>query len=614
MSFYTQFTTKEIKPKGWLKKQLEIQAAGLCGNLDKVWPDVRDSKWIGGTCEGWERVPYWLDGFIPMAFLLEDEDMISRAKRFIDAIIDGQCEDGWICPCSEEEREKYDTWALLLIAKVLKVWYDSTGDERIPKVTYRALKNFYELLEAKKLSLITWGQYRWYECFNVISWLHGIYKEEWLISLAKILKEQGINFDSYMHTWKRPLNKWVLYTHIVNLMMMLKSEVYELGLTKDKLEGLAEKYYNELYKYNGTAIGLITGDECLSGISPVQGTELCAVVELMYSLEAIYAATGDYKWAELLEKVALNGLPATLTEDMWAHQYLQQSNQIECVGFPGKSFFRTNGREAHIFGLEPHFGCCTSNFGQGWPKLAISTFMKSKNGINCAVPLPSVIKTEIDGKEITVELKTDYPFKNTLNFTITAKEPLKADIEVRIPSFAKNITVNGVPHASTKRLVIGRKWEGKTDITVKFETTPQLEKTPVGMYAARYGSLYFSMPIDCEYEKREYERNGVERKFPYCDYYLRRKSDWEFGFASDSLKITEHELSGAAFTNDAPPITMEAELAPIDWGYFDGYDSVADRLPHSNIAKGKKRKVTLLPYGIAKLRMTEMPRVRKVDK
>ena len=96
MSKWNFFTSKELKPAGWLKRQLEIQAEGLCGNLDKVWRDVRDSAWIGGDADGWERVPYWLDGFIPMAYLLEDEDMIARAKKYMDAIISSQCEDGWI--------------------------------------------------------------------------------------------------------------------------------------------------------------------------------------------------------------------------------------------------------------------------------------------------------------------------------------------------------------------------------------------------------------------------------------------------------------------------------------------------------------------------------------
>ena len=42
------FTPGELKPSGWLRRQLEIQAKGLSGNLDKLWPDIRDSAWIGG--------------------------------------------------------------------------------------------------------------------------------------------------------------------------------------------------------------------------------------------------------------------------------------------------------------------------------------------------------------------------------------------------------------------------------------------------------------------------------------------------------------------------------------------------------------------------------------
>ena len=87
MNKWQLYTTNEIKPAGWLRRQLEIQADGLGGNLHKVWRDVRDSSWIGGTAEGWERVPYWLDGFVPLAYLLEDEENIAVAKRYIDAII-----------------------------------------------------------------------------------------------------------------------------------------------------------------------------------------------------------------------------------------------------------------------------------------------------------------------------------------------------------------------------------------------------------------------------------------------------------------------------------------------------------------------------------------------
>ena len=141
------YTSNEIKPLGWLRRQLEIQAEGLSGNLDKIWPDIKESAWIGGSKDGWERVPYWLDGFIPLAYLLENEDMIARAKKYIDAIISFQKPDGWICPCDDADRKTYDTWAIQLITKTLTVYYECSKDERIPDVIHSVLYNYYNMLK-----------------------------------------------------------------------------------------------------------------------------------------------------------------------------------------------------------------------------------------------------------------------------------------------------------------------------------------------------------------------------------------------------------------------------------------------------------------------------------
>ena len=49
---YHPFTSNEIRPSGWLRRQLRIQAEGLGGHLDQMWPDVSQSAWIGGDKEG----------------------------------------------------------------------------------------------------------------------------------------------------------------------------------------------------------------------------------------------------------------------------------------------------------------------------------------------------------------------------------------------------------------------------------------------------------------------------------------------------------------------------------------------------------------------------------
>lgn len=602
MKHWNFYTSNEIKPEGWLRRQLEIQAESLSGNLDKVWRDVRDSAWIGGDAEGWERVPYWLDGFIPLAYLLEDEDMIARSKKYIDAIISYQRESGWICPCADEDIPTYDTWAVQLISKMLVVYYECSHDERIPSVLYRVLKNYHELLSSGTIALFKWGKYRWFETFIAIKFLKSRYDEEWLTDLARILKEQGADYSKKTDLWKRPLNKWTFDTHIVNLGMMLKYEAVSHDILGEEYTDIAEKLSDVLKTYNGTPVGLFTGDECLSGLSPIQGTELCAVAEQMYSYEHLFASTGEFKWAERLEMLAFNALPATISDDMWAHQYVQLSNQIACIRFPGKPVFGTNGKEAHLFGLEPNYGCCTANFNQAWPKFALSAFMHKDNEVISVVPVPSSIKTD----DYSVTLKTNYPFENCFEYSVEANKDFK--LLIRLPSFKKWLKVNG-KEGWGEMIVLPIKAGEKKKYLVEFGVEPEFFDLPHNLKSVRYGSLVFSLPIKYEKKMYEYERNEVERKFPYCDYEYIPKSDWNYAFSSLELKLNQKNLSDIPFSSENPPVTLTAKLRKIPWGLEERYEHVCAKLPESRMPISDEEEIELYPYGCAKLRMTEMPMV-----
>ena len=602
MGNWTYFTPAELKPKGWLRRQLEIQAAGLSGNLDKVWPDVRDSAWIGGNREGWERVPYWLDGFIPLAYLLEDEDMIVRAKKYIDAILAGQQEDGWICPCSVEQRPGYDSWAVQLISKVLTVYYDCSGDPRIPDVLYRVLKNYYDLLRSGTIQLFSWGKFRWFEAMIAIHFVYDRCGESWLKDLAAILKEQGADYTQFIPLWKRPLNLWRLETHIVNITMMLKSEAVSHELLGTEYTDQAEYLHGILDKYNGTVYGSYTGDECLAGTSPIQGTELCAIVEQMYSCEQLFAHTGENKWLERLEVLAFNALPAAISEDMWTHQYDQMSNQIACIAFCGKPIFRTNNHEAHLFGLEPSYGCCTANFNQGWPKLALSTFAHQGETVVSTLMLPSRLRTE--AADITLE--TNYPFENSAKYTVDAKKAF--NFVIRIPSFTEYVAVNGEPFEGQELSFAVE--PGTSVIEIEFHTQPRFVQRPNGLHAVRCGSLLFSLPIAYEKRMLEYERDGVERKFPYCDYELIPTCEWGYGYCGGELQVERNGPGAVPFSEEAPAVVVKAKAARIDWGYADGYDTVCAKIPESIVPLSEPEEVILRPYGGAKLRMTELPRIK----
>lgn len=606
MKKWNFYTSKEIKPAGWLRRQLEIQAESLSGNLHKIWPDIRDSAWIGGTNDGWERVPYWLDGFIPLSYLLENQEMIASAKMYIDEIISKQESDGWICPCKKEERKKYDSWAIQLITKTLKVYYDCSGDERIPDVIYRILKNYYDLLKSKDISLFDWGKYRWFETFIALNFLYEKYGEDWIKDLAKILKDQGFDYNEATDLWQSPKKIWRFDTHIVNLAMMLKSEAVSCDLLGYNYSDNAEKLRRILNKYNGTVYESFTGDECLSGLSPVQGTELCAIVEQMYSYELLFAYTGDSKWAERLEVLAFNALPATVSEDMWTHQYVQMSNQIACERFNNISPFGTNGPEAHLFGLEPNFGCCTANFSQGFPKFALSAFMHNSDTVINSVVLPCNLNS--DG--ISISLETNYPFENKMHYTIKSQKDF--NFIIRVPSFAENLTVNGEKYFS-KDLSF-RIEKGETTLHIEFETTPVFKKRPYNLYTVQCGSLLFSLPVSYEKKMHEYEKNGVERKFPYCDYEFIPTSDWNYAFCNKNLDIEFNGIGDIPFSQKNPPVTVKTYMQKIKWGRRLLFKSVCSKVPQSKAPVSEPEKVRLQPYGCAKLRMTEMPFVSNNSK
>jgi hypothetical protein len=311
--------------------------------------------------------------------------------------------------------------------------------------------------------------------------------------------------------------------------------------------------------------------------------------------------------------LAFNALPATFTADMWAHQYVQCVNQISAYPLPGKSFFRTNNSEAHLFGLEPNYGCCTANAAQAYPKLVTSIFARSRGAVVCNMMLPARLNTKINGNVASISIDTSYPFRNSAVYTVECEKETTFALKVRVPAFAKRVLVDGKEVKKAPFISIKRAWVGKSSFTVTFEAEPELISRPYGLCTTRWGNLLFSLPIKYRSVIKEYEKNGVERKHPYCDYHLYPESEWSFGFASDELVLNFNEGDGIPYSETAPKVTLTAKLARIDWGYADGYDCIPDYKPHATKALCAPETIELVPYGSAKLRMTEMPKIKSSE-
>lgn len=62
-------------------------ASGMTCNLDSIYPAFVGPKngCLGGDGDGWERGSYWIDGLLPLAYILYDKNLKSKVtaiRRF----------------------------------------------------------------------------------------------------------------------------------------------------------------------------------------------------------------------------------------------------------------------------------------------------------------------------------------------------------------------------------------------------------------------------------------------------------------------------------------------------------------------------------------------------
>jgi len=610
---YTPLPLGSILPQGWLLGQLRIQADGLSGHLDEFWPSVAQSGWIGGDSDGWERGPYWLDGLVPLAILLDDDKLIKKATKWLDYIISHQDEEGWLGPRGSAAigsgRTDLDPWPIFVVLKAMTQWQEATGDTRIVPSMQRALRRIDTLLDEHPLT--EWAAMRWQDLAVSLKWLYVRTGEEWLLDLWRKVEAQGYDwpthFAGFKYTEKQP--EWKLENHVVNHAMALKEPATRISSDADGAE-MAKRWMAILDEFHGQASGVFSGDESLAGRNPTQGTELCSVVEYMYSLEVLISTFGDAIFGDRLEQIAYNALPATFTPNMWAHQYDQQANQVLVTDAPRP--WTNNDNTANLFGLEPHFGCCTANMHQGWPKLAASLWMQTEDGGLAAIAYaPCTVNTTCGGHHVSLTEETDYPFRDTIKITLKTDGPVQFSLSLRIPAWAKTATVQigdepAVSAAASQFHRIDRIWTTGDTIVLSLPATIELETRYQGAVTVKRGPLVFALKIEEEF-------THLRGELPHADWEVRPKSPWNYGLAisgdstEEQIEVSTAEVGDTPFGAENPPITLTvpARLIP-GWGLEN---NVAAEIPGGENASETLEYVTLAPYGCTHLRITEFPRV-----
>ncbi|TPG71968.1 beta-L-arabinofuranosidase domain-containing protein [Hymenobacter nivis] len=615
-----------IRPAGWLQRQLRVQADGLSGHLEEFWPDLGpNSAWLGGSGEGWERGPYYLDGLLPLAYLLDDAALKSRAQKWVDWTLQSQRPDGGIGPAKNQ-----DWWPNMLVLKCLMQYQEATGDARVLPFMARYFAYQGQQLAARPLQV--WAHYRWAEELLPIRWAYEKTHDPQLLALAAQLAGQGFDWQQfYAHFPFTAPTSWAtmskpdgshdedlaLKAHGVNNAMALKMPVLwgMTGGTAADRQGIYQQL-KVLDQYHGLPNGMFSGDEHFSGHSPSQGIELCAVVEAQFSYEELLALLGDPVFGDRLEKITFNALPATFDPTMWAHQYDQQPNQV--LASKAKRPWSTNGDESNVFGLEPNFGCCTANMHQGWPKFASHLWLASPDsGLVAAAYAPSRVTAPAGGSPgVVIREDTDYPFRETVRFTVEKGAARPFALRLRIPAWATaaSVAVNGraapAPRAGTF-YVLKRAWKAGDVVALRL---PMAVRLPVGYHqsvSVERGPLVYALKLGEAWSKLR------ERPSPADDYEVHATTPWNYGLlmgpqgGAAAFTVHEKPTTGVVFSPEGAPVELRVRgLRLPAWQLADNSAGPVPPSPVARPAGSQPEWLTLVPYGAAKLRITAFPVVR----
>ena len=635
---YIKLPLGSVKPEGWLRDQLEAQAGGLTGHVDDFWPDLVNSSWRGGEGETWERGPYFLDGLVPLAYLLDDERLKDKVKEWIEPIISSSADTGWYGPSKNKDR-----WPLAVANKVLMQYYEATGDVRALDV----LKKYFRYLHDTPPDWPDkdWRGVRAMENAVTGYWLYRQTKEPWILEVISSIQNNSYDWTSYFEKFpwdsaasaekKIPLN-WGpdgLTAHVVNNAMAIKYP--GLWYQQSGERRFSDAVFDGIEKYDlnhGQAGGRFSGDEHLSGKSPDRGTELCAVVEYMYSLEELFAIFGDNRLADRLELLTYNALPGTTTPDMWAHQYDQQSNQVVVNG--EKRAWSTNGDYSNIYGLMPNFACCLANMHQGWPKFVSNLWMSTNdNGLIAVAYGPSTVKALVGkGQPVEITEETNYPFDGKIRFRIMSDKPVRFSFYMRIPGWADTAVISYKDKILYEKggatAQIFSRWDPDEVITLKLPMDIRAENRYNNSLSLLRGPLYFSLRIGKEYKsvKINYDNFGYMGS---VDWEINPLTPWNYGLMTDrnnlkrGIKVISGEPGKYPFADrgdmiwstdsarylpweqDAPVIIKTRGMLIPGWTLKD---NSADIPPESPVKPESSNEIIeLVPYGSARLRITEFP-------
>ncbi len=606
-----------VTPRGWLRHQLELERDGMTGRLAEVsaWLDFAKVAWAnkdGVGSGGWEELPYWLKGYGDLGYVLKDDAVIAQARKWIEAVMNSQREDGWFGPRDMLAGlgGKPDLWPNMVMLNVFQSYHEATGDPRALEVMKRYLK-WENTLPESAFGEGYWPKLRAGDNIESALWLYNRTGEPWLLELAKKI-HRG------MARWNHDIVDW----HNVNIAQGFRAGTLVWPLSRDAndLQSAERNYQKVMSLYGQQPGGTFVGDEnCRPGyLDPRGGFETCGIVEFMHSFELLTRATGQPIWADRCEEIALNSFPAAMTPDQKGLHYLTAVNQVQ-LDSKNKSPGVQNG--GTMFSHSPFevYRCCQHNVSHGWPYYAEEMWLATAdNGLCASLYAASEVTAKVaGGVKATIHEETDYPFNDTITFKLTLPESTRFPLYLRVPQWCDgaSVEINGtavdVKPKPLSFIVLDRQWKNGDVVTLHLPMQIAIRRWPKNCNAASvsYGPLAFSLAI-----KEHWAKYG-NRNAKWPEWEAFPESAWNYGLVLDAkepaksfeLMREEGPVAANPFTADAAPLRLKAKAKKIPGWKMDQNNMIGKLRQSPIVSTQPVEEISLIPLGAARLRLGMFP-------
>lgn len=619
-----------VQPKGWLRVMLQRQREGLTGHLGEIssWLQKDDNAWLsknGKGKYGWEELPYWLKGYIELAYVFDDPKMIAEVQVWVEGVLASQRPDGDFGPDERFKDGSRDYWANMVMLFCLQSYYEKTADARVLELMSKYFKYQLTVPDDKMLTGY-WQKMRGGDNIYAVHWLFNRTGDAELLQVVEKLHRCTANWRM-----KNDLPNW----HNVNIAECFR-EPAQYYLQTGKVSDLQFAYANfwEIRKrYGQVPGGMFGGDEnSRPGYTdPRQGVETCGLVEQMLSDEIMLHITGDTFWADHCEEVAFNTYPAAVMPDFKSLRYLTAPNMVVS---DSKNHHPGIDNSGPFLMMNPFSSrCCQHNHSHGWPYFNKHLWAATAdNGLCAALYSASEVSAQVgNGATVKIATETKYPFEEAIQFTVRPERAVTFPLYLRIPAWCQTaqVSVNGkrvkVKAEAGKYVRLEREWRGTETVTLELPMAVSLRQWPRnnGSVSVDYGPLTFSLKIGERYDRHDSTKTAIgdsswqssadPSKWPA--YEIHPTTAWNYGLvldekkpaASFKLQKLPWPKDDFPFTTESVPFVMTAKARQIPEWTIDRFGLCAPLQASPAYSTQPVQTVSLIPMGAARLRIASFP-------